>query len=38
MLSCFDRVVRAREGSVFDELKEEGVLEEAEAARWGPKV
>lgn len=35
MLSCFDRVVGAKEESVFEGLKEEGVLEDAEAGRWG---
>lgn len=35
MLSCFGRVVGASGRSVFEGLKEEGVLDPAEAARWG---
>ncbi|SPN99551.1 uncharacterized protein DNG_02403 [Cephalotrichum gorgonifer] len=34
VLSCFDRVVGARDESIFEGLKEEGVMEEKEAARW----
>lgn len=35
MLSCFGRVVGASGRSVFEGLKEEGVLDAPEAARWG---